>query len=31
VAGPLVKRSIRRGIARQLERLKTMVELEATL
>ena len=31
VAGPLVRRSIRRGIGRQLERLKTMVELEATL
>ena len=31
VAGPLVRRSIGRGIARQLERLKTMVELEATL
>jgi carbon monoxide dehydrogenase subunit G len=31
VAGPLVRRSIRRGIARQLARLKTMVELEATL
>jgi len=26
-----VRRSIRRGIARQLERLKTMVELEAAL
>jgi hypothetical protein len=31
VAGPLVRRSIRRGIAGQLKRLKTMVELEATL
>ena len=31
VAGPLVRGSIRRGIGRQLERLKTMVELEATL
>jgi carbon monoxide dehydrogenase subunit G len=31
VAGPLVRLSIRRGIARQLERLKAMVELGATL
>jgi carbon monoxide dehydrogenase subunit G len=31
VAGPLVRRSIRRGIAHQLERLKAMVELGATL
>jgi len=31
VAAPLVRRSIRRGIAQQLERLKTMVELEAVL
>lgn len=31
VAGPLVRRSIRRGIARQLARLKAMVELEAAL
>jgi carbon monoxide dehydrogenase subunit G len=31
LAGPLVRRSIRRGIAAQLARLKTMVELEATL
>jgi carbon monoxide dehydrogenase subunit G len=31
VGGPLVRRSIRRGIARQLARLKTMVELEAAL
>jgi carbon monoxide dehydrogenase subunit G len=31
VAGPLVRRSMRRGIAAQLERLKTMVELEAAL
>ena len=31
IAAPLVRRSIRSGIARQLERLKTMVELEAVL
>jgi hypothetical protein len=31
VAGPLVRRSMRRRIAAQLARLKTMVELEAAL
>jgi hypothetical protein len=31
VAAPLVRRSMRMRIARQLERLKTMVELEAVL
>jgi hypothetical protein len=31
VAGPLVRRSMRRRIAAQLARLKQMVELEATL
>ena len=31
VAGPLVRRSMRRRIAGQLARLKTMVELEAVL
>jgi hypothetical protein len=31
VAGPLVRRSMRKRIAGQLERLKTMVELEAVL
>ena len=31
LAGPLVRRSMRRRIAAQLERLKTMVELEAAL
>jgi hypothetical protein len=31
VAGPLVRRGIRRRIAGQLARLKTMVELEAVL
>jgi ligand-binding SRPBCC domain-containing protein len=31
VAGPLVRRSMRRRIAGQLVRLKTMVELEAVL
>jgi len=31
VAAPIVRRSIQKGIARQLERLKTLVELEAVL
>jgi hypothetical protein len=31
IAGPLVRRSMRRTIAGQLARLKAMVELEATL